>query len=173
MQWYLCSILHHGVSDELILMFQSFTCKMYKFPRTDPSNIPNELCDISAARYHLFRKSGAEGEKLPPSIGAFRMHVMRHACVSTELCLEFCSSIRNRCRWLSAVWFYATNQFISACTKRGSIAPDAVIEMISCKSCKRCNTGRCPCRQANLTSKTLKFRCQKTLRRISRMTLLE
>ena len=93
----------HGVSDELILMFQSFMCKMYKFPRTDPSNIPNELCDISAARYHLFRKSGAEGEKLPPSIGAFRMHVfrmhvMRHACVSTELCLEFCISIRNRCR---------------------------------------------------------------------------
>ena len=31
------------------------------------------------------------------------------------------------------------------------IAPDAVIEMVSCKSCKLCNTGRCPCYQSRQT----------------------
>ena len=28
------------------------------------------------------------------------------------------------------------------------IAPDAVIEMVSCKSCQLCNTARCVCRQS-------------------------
>jgi hypothetical protein len=67
--------LQHGVSDEIILGLQSFMHKMYKFPRTDPRNIPNEQLDISATRYLLFRKSGPDGEKLPPNLGAFRMHV--------------------------------------------------------------------------------------------------
>ena len=31
------------------------------------------------------------------------------------------------------------------------IAPDAVIEMVSCKSCKLCSTARCPCWQSNQT----------------------
>ena len=31
------------------------------------------------------------------------------------------------------------------------IAPDAVIEMVSCKSSKLCNTGRCPCYQSRQT----------------------
>ena len=29
------------------------------------------------------------------------------------------------------------------------IAPEAVIEMVSCKSYKLCNTARCPCRQTD------------------------
>ena len=32
-------------------------------------------------------------------------------------------------------------------TTKEPIAPKAVIEMVSCKSCKLCNTARCPCRK--------------------------
>ena len=40
-------------------------------------NLPDSVYDLSSIRYHLFRKSAAEGEKLPPSAGAFLMHVER------------------------------------------------------------------------------------------------
>ena len=40
-------------------------------------NLPNAVYDLSSTRYLLFRRSAAEGEKLPPSAEAFLMHTER------------------------------------------------------------------------------------------------
>ena len=40
-------------------------------------DLPNAVYDLSSTRYLLFRRSAAEGEKLPPRAAAFLMHTER------------------------------------------------------------------------------------------------
>ena len=49
---------------------------MYRHPRIT-KNLPNTVYHLSSTRYLLFRRSAAEGEKLPPSGGAFLEHTER------------------------------------------------------------------------------------------------
>ena len=71
----MCS-LETGVNDQILSEFANFVCAVYRHPRIT-QHLPETLYDLSSTRYHLFQKSAAEGEKLPPSAGAFLMHAER------------------------------------------------------------------------------------------------
>ena len=48
---------------------EQFVCQLY-LPDTD-------LCELSSVRWHIFKKSCAESEKLPPTKGALVEHIKR------------------------------------------------------------------------------------------------
>ena len=139
----------HGVNDELVTLFQSFVCKMYRFPRTDPKNIPDGIYDISSTRYFLFRKNRAEGDKLPPSIGAFRMHISR--AYAQHYIWSFAHLAHIDVLDYTEHSFELQDGLYVPVPNTDPLAPNAVIEMVSCKSCKLCDTGGCPCRQSKQT----------------------
>ena len=88
--------------------------------------------------------SAAEGEKLPRSARAFLMHTERgfsqnfiwsNAHQSTIDEIDF-----------TGHGFDFQDELYTPITMK---EPIAVIEMVSCKLCKLCNTARCPCRQTD------------------------
>ena len=123
--------LENGITDDFFDVFSSFVCKAYRFPRS-PLKVTNETYDLSSIRYYLFRKSGAEGEKLPPSKGALTKHIDRG-----YLQLHIWSSVH-----LSEIEVLEPSEYgwekddsIYLPVANGDpIAPDAIIEMVSCKS---------------------------------------
>ena len=61
-----------SITSEVFQHFPSFVCKAYRFPSTTKKIPKDEVFDLSSTRYHFFLRSGAEGEKLPPSKGAMK-----------------------------------------------------------------------------------------------------
>ena len=89
----------------------------------------------------------AEGEKLPPSAGAFLEHSERGFSQDFIWCNAHHSAIDEID--FTNHGFDFQDELYTPITTKEPIAPKAVIEMVSCKSCKLCNTARCPCRQTD------------------------
>ena len=71
------STFENGHSESIIPTFASFVCCVYRYPRITKT-MPEEVFDLSSTIYTIyFKKCAAEGKKLPPSRGAFLMHVKR------------------------------------------------------------------------------------------------
>lgn len=129
------------MNDDILSEFANFVCGVYRHPRLT-QNLPDAVYDLRSTRYHLFRKSAAEVEKLPPSAAAFLMHVERgysqdyiwsNAHMSTIIEIDFAEH-----------GFEFDEDLYMPIPRKEPIAPKTVIEIVSCKSCKRCNTARCP-----------------------------
>ena len=142
------STFEYGVTENMVTKFSSFICSVYRHPRIT-KKMPEEEYDLSSTRYHLFRRYAAEGEKLPPSAGAFLMH-MKRAFIQHKIWSEAHLSLINELNYLDYGFELQDNNY-TPIPNNDPIAPEAIIEMVSCKSCKLCNTGRCRCRQTNQT----------------------
>ena len=97
----------------------------------------------------MFLKSNAEGDKIPPSQGAFQKHVERayfqlHIWNSANL-----SSIDDHDP-LEYGWESDGEGYLPLITD-DPVAPQALLKMTSCKSCKLCSDGRCTCNLANVS----------------------
>ena len=80
----------NGITSEILVQFASFVCKVYRFPRSTKKIPENEIYNLSSIRHSMFLKSNAEGDKIPPSQGAFQKHVESLLSVTY---MEFCKSI--------------------------------------------------------------------------------
>jgi len=63
------------MSEGLQLTLAKFVCTAYR-----PKGI--QLSSIPELRWHLFCKYMAESEKLPPTLGALKQHILRGSCLS-------------------------------------------------------------------------------------------
>ena len=104
------------VTETMLATLASFVCAAYS-----PKGI--YIKTISELRWHLFCKHMAESDKLPPTIGALRQHVMR---------------VHIQAR----VWGQASIALQD---------PQAIIKMVSCQCKTDCTSGRCSCRTQNLS----------------------
>ena len=88
------------ITEELMTMFGIFICSVFR-PSQLTKNMPAEVFNISSTRYFLFRKSAAEGEKLPPSNGAFLMH---EPIICTTSHMEYGTSADHWWNRLYRIW---------------------------------------------------------------------
>ena len=63
----------NGIISEILVQFASFVCEAYRFPRSTKKILENEIYNLSSTQYSMFLN--AEGDKLPPSQGAFKKHM--------------------------------------------------------------------------------------------------
>ena len=121
------------VNDDLLSSCEAAICKLYG----------SNCTDVNQVRYEMLSK-GAESHDIPPTKDALILHTKRsnfQAYVwKRALDANFETPSPNGYGWkikqdtLQIEWM----------TKEP--APKAVLEFVSCKSCKKCNTRRCPCK---------------------------
>jgi len=131
------------LSEDVFTSLARFVCSAYCPNGVNISNIP-EL------RWHLFCKNMAENDRLPPTVGALRQHIMRvhiqayvwgQAAVSHQTFLDP----------LKHGYHKDTCGQLKPTTTDVLPAPMAVIEMVRCQCKTDCSSQRCSCRGKNLT----------------------
>ena len=102
--------------------------------------------DIGDLRWFLFSKHSVDAEKLPPTWGALKQHILRAHYVSSTWvrCVHgFNPALLNptNCGWATEA--ENLNCLIPVMTEELP-APEATIDMVSCKCTKtKCVSGRC------------------------------
>ena len=130
------------VTEDLISTFASFVCAAYC-----PKGLHFE--SIPELRWYLFCKHMAESEKLPPTIGALKQHILRmhiqarvwgQARIAQQ---EFLDPLQNG-------FYKDTHGQFKPATTDVLPAPDSIIEMVICQCKKDCLSQRCSCKSKNL-----------------------
>lgn len=134
------------ITPETRTLLEEFVCQLY-LPGTT-------LKELSAVRWHMFKKSCAESEKLPPTSGSLGQHIKRS---------HYQAMIWNNDKvakpeiptptdygWTISSEPEAKNLYIPTITDLPP-APMAVLELVRCKCVKaKCRTARCSCRRAGV-----------------------
>ena len=119
---------------------------------TDAENIPqfvsfvytNKLMSLPDARWYLFTKKMAEGEKLPPTPSAFRQHLKRALLQAFEWKSSSLPTMV-RCDPLQYGWIQDNEKWLPIASDQPSMSPD-LLQLTKCKCKGKCNTRRCPCK---------------------------
>ncbi len=131
------------LSEDLYTTLARFVCSAYCPKGVNISSIP-EL------RWHLFCKNMAENDRLPPTVGALRQHIMRvhiQAYVWGQSAISqqtFLDPLKNG-------YHKDTCDQLKPTTTDILPAAKAIIEMVRCQCKTECSSQRCSCRAKNLT----------------------
>ena len=129
-------------SPDLQNTLAKFVCSAYCPKGINISHIP-EL------RWHLFCKHMAESEKLPPTIGALKQHILRahvQARVWDQASLynqELLDPKKNG-------YCLDNDGHLKPTTTEFPPAPLAIVEMVRCQCKSGCSTNRYSCKSVNL-----------------------
>ena len=126
------------LSTDLFRKLQAFTCKLYA-----PSTTTE---DINTARYQLFcaRHGELESSQLPPCEDCLLMHAMR----ANYQAAIWTGSLQQHPQVPSPVehgWTRKDDGQLIVEWMRGSPAPEAVLQLLSCKCSRRCKLPECQC----------------------------
>ena len=129
-------------STDLQNNLAKFVCSAYSPKGIDISYIP-EL------GWHLFCKHMAESEKLTPTFGALKQHILRshvQARVWDQASLfnqELLDPTKNG-------YCLDNDGYLKPATTEFAPAPKAIVEMVRCQCKAGCSTNRCSCKFVNL-----------------------
>ncbi|XP_045128685.1 uncharacterized protein LOC123514692 [Portunus trituberculatus] len=119
-----------------------FVCAAYS-----PKGI--NIRSIPELRWHMFCKYMADSDKLPPTVGALKQHILRahaQARVWDQAAIpqqELLDPLENG--------YYKDNKgMMKPITTEVPPAPEAIIEMVRCHCKSDCSSQRCSCRSKNL-----------------------
>lgn len=104
----------------------------------------NKLMSLPDARWYLFTKKMAEGEKLPPTPSAFRQHLKRALLQAFEWKSSSLPTMV-RCDPLQYGWIQDNEKWLPIASDQPSMSPD-LLQLTKCKCKGKCNTRRCPCK---------------------------
>ena len=98
-------------------------------------------------RIQMYRKEKVKSDKIPPTKGAFQQHVLRafHQIRQNSTSINETIDIKdpNECGWIRMDGQYVPR------TSNTPIAPDSVVQLVSCKCTKGCKGGKCKCKYNN------------------------
>jgi len=130
------------VTEDLLSTLAEFVCTVYLPKGIQIDNIP-EL------RWYLFCKHMAESDKLPPTLGALKQHVLRahiqarvwgQADIAQQ---EFLDPLQNG-------YYKDEDGQLKPMTTESLPAPEAIIEMVRCQCKADCSSHRCSCNSVEL-----------------------
>ena len=126
------------VSQELFQQLQAITCHMYLSSTS--------TTEVNKLRYQLFcaKRGEVESSQLPPCEDCLFMHTLR----ANYQAAIWRRSLQNKpivpeCKGLG--WTTDEDGRLSVDWMRGSPAPDAVLQMLSCKCVRSCKLPDCTC----------------------------
>ena len=120
-------------------------------PRSKPN--VGQSYEISNTRYRLFVQSKYEGEKLPPTKGALKKHLLRalfQLLIWSSAHLAIIPDHEPR----EFGWDLQGNDYVAQTTD-DLIAPKAVVELVSCNCKGNCSSRRCSCQRINYLARTI------------------
>ena len=130
------------VTEDLLSRLGTFVCAAYC-----PKGV--QIVSIPDLRWHLFCKHMADGEKLPPTLGALKQHILRvrvqsrvwaQASIARQ---EFLDPLQNG--------FYKDKDgLVKPTTTELLPAPEAIMEMVRCQCKTDCSSARCSCKSREL-----------------------
>ena len=131
------------MSEDLQLTLAQFVCTAYR-----PKGI--QLSSIPELRWHLFCKYMAESEKLPPTLGALRQHILR-AHVQARVWGQAAVPQQELLDPLENGYHRDSNDGqLKPTTTDIPPAPEAIVEMVRCQCKGNCSSNRCSCKSGNL-----------------------
>ena len=130
--------------DEVIGELSSFICRSYCTKKT-PKRVTNSLAET---RFFLYKKFSSETNKLPPTQGAFLQHIKR-ACyplvIWNSANLPMTMTIDPLCNG----WELNKDGHLMPVCTHDNIAPEGLIELVSCNCQGDCTKGRCTCQKSS------------------------
>ncbi len=132
-----------NVSEELQVTLAQFVCSAYC-----PKGI--QLLNIPELRWHMFCKYMAESEKMPPTMGALKQHILRahiearvwgQAAVAEQKLLD---PLKN------GYYKDSSCENLKPTTTDVLPAPEAIVELVRCQCKGNCASNRCSCRFRDL-----------------------
>ena len=127
------------LTEEILKVLEEFTCRLYV--------IHSEICDVNEMRYEFFRvKDGnVESEQLPPCQDCLHLHAARanYQAAIWKRALQADPQISSplECKG----WSLGDKGELVITWLTGAPAPDAVLELLSCKCKKSCKVPSCQC----------------------------
>jgi hypothetical protein len=132
----------NNVTTDMLTTLAAFVCAAYSPKGIDIRNIP-EL------RWYLFCKHMAESQKLPPTLGALKQHVLR-AHIQARVWGQANIAQQVIPDPLQNGFHQDTDCQVKPTTTDELPAPKAIIEMVRCQCKGDCSTSRCSCRSRDL-----------------------
>ena len=133
-----------GVTETILTSLGSFVCAAFS-----PKGI--YIKTIPELRWHLFCKHLAESDKLPPTLGALRQHVLR-VHIQARIWGQASIAMQDQEVDLMQNGYHKDSHDQMKPTMTDALpTPMAIIEMVSCKCKTDCSTARCSCRTNNLS----------------------
>ena len=133
--------LHTCQLENVVGELSKFICQSY-CPKNTPKRITNNLVET---RYFLYKKFSSETSKLPPSPGAFLQHLKR-ACCPLVVWESANLSVTRTVDHLAYGWKMDGELLMPVCTV-DSIAPEEIVELVSCNCGGDCSKGWCTCKK--------------------------
>ena len=130
------------ISDETFAVLERLVSEVY-------SQTSRKITTIPEIRYWLFSKKSLESEKLPPTRGALKEHILR-ACYQTSVWAQADIADPNIPEINSCGWKYTEEGYVPN-TSATPIAPDAVLILVRCGCGEKCSTKRCTCVKNNFS----------------------
>jgi len=132
------------VSETMFDTLASFICAAYS-----PKGI--YIKTVSELRWHLFYKHMAKSDKLPPTLGALRQHVLR---VHIQARVWGQASIALHVPQLDPLqngYHKGSDGQLKPTMTDALPAPKAIIEIVICHCKTDCSSVKCSCRTKNLS----------------------
>ncbi|KAI4810949.1 hypothetical protein KUCAC02_013876 [Chaenocephalus aceratus] len=120
----------------------SFVCAAYS-----PKGI--NIKTIPELRWHLFCKHRAESDKLPPTLGVLKQHILR-VHVQTRVWAQAAIALQDPQLDPLQNGYFRDSVGMKPTTTEVLPAPKAIIEMVQCRFKSNCSSGRCSCRANDL-----------------------
>lgn len=136
----LCS--NADVSEEIQLTLEQFVCTAYQ-----PKGI--KISGIPELRWYMFCKYMAESQKLPPTLGALKQHILR-AHVQARVWGQATVYQQELLDPLGNGYHMDSNGQLKPTTTDVPPAPDAIVEMVRCQCQGNCSSNRCSCKSKEL-----------------------
>ena len=131
------------MSEDLLLTLAKFVCTAYC-----PKGI--QLSSIPELRWHLFCKYMAESEKLPPTLGALKQHILR-AHVQARVWGQAAAPQQDLLDPLENGYHRDSDDGqLQPTTTDVPPAPEAIVELVRCQCKGNCSSNRCSCKSKNL-----------------------
>ncbi|KAE8278585.1 hypothetical protein D5F01_LYC23497 [Larimichthys crocea] len=131
------------VTEGTVSTLEHFTCAAYS-----PKGI--NIKAIPQLRWHLFCKHRAESDKLPPTLGALKQHILR-VHVQTRVWAQAAIALQDpQLDPLQNGYFKDSDGMLKPVTTEFFPAPKAILELVLCKCKSDCSSGRCSCRAKDL-----------------------
>ena len=106
-----------------------------------------KITTLQKCRYYLFIKNRSNCHLLPPTLGAFEKHLKRTQ-PQIRIWAKANEPLVPVLEPTEYGWEFDGDGYMPI-TSDDPIAPNSIIELVSCNCSKGCNTQRCSCRSYN------------------------
>ena len=132
------------ITPDVYVNIENFVCHLYG----------NEaISSVNELRYLLFKGGKYAEEQLPPTLDALKQHLLR--CNYQAYIWKHATSPQlNMPSFLQYGWIMDGDE-LKIKWLSNEVAPDSILNFVSCKCASGCETRRCSCRKAELTCSDL------------------